>query len=91
MGAVPQRCVATVDLTKTLGAAVRHHRELIRLSQEELADRAELDRTYVSGVERGRRNPTVQVLQRMAEALGIDLDVLFATARDLAAKTHGDK
>lgn len=75
-----------LDLTRTLGAAVRHHRELMRLSQEDLAERAGLDRTYISGVERGRRNPTVQVLQCLAQALGIDLDVLFATARELAVK-----
>jgi len=54
------------------------------LSQEQLAERAGLDRTYVSGVERGRRNPTLDVLQRLANALGSDLDVLFATARQLA-------
>ena len=41
------------------------------LSQEELADRAKLDRTYISGVERGVRNPTVLVLQRLATALNI--------------------
>jgi transcriptional regulator with XRE-family HTH domain len=41
------------------------------LSQEELADRARLDRTYVSGVERGIRNPTVLVLQDLAGALGV--------------------
>jgi transcriptional regulator with XRE-family HTH domain len=57
---------------------------LLRLSQEQLAERAGLDRTYVSGVERGRRNPTLDVLQRLANALGSDLDVLFATARQLA-------
>ena len=73
-----------MDLGGHLGAAIRRHRELIRISQEELADRAGLDRTYVSGVERGRRNPTVKILQRLADALGSDLDVIFATARELA-------
>ena len=63
---------------------MRRHRELVRLSQEDLADRAELDRTYVSGIERGRRNPTLKVLQRLADALGVDLDVIFATAREIA-------
>lgn len=63
---------------------MRRHRTLIRLSQEELADRAGKDRTYISGIERGRRNPTLDVLQSIADALGVDLDVLFATARDIA-------
>ena len=55
-----------MDLSTHFGAAVRRHRELMRISQEELADRASLDRTYVSGIERGRRNPTLMVLQRLA-------------------------
>jgi transcriptional regulator with XRE-family HTH domain len=75
-----------MDLARHFGAAIRRHRELIRLSQEELAERAGLDRTYVSGVERGRRNPTLEVLQRLADALGADLDVIFATARELASR-----
>lgn len=72
-----------MDLAVRFGPAVKRHRELIRLSQEELADRAGLDRTYVSGIERGRRNPTLRVVQRLADALGADLDVIFATAREL--------
>jgi transcriptional regulator with XRE-family HTH domain len=76
-----------MDLTRYLGEALRRHRELIRLSQEDLADRAGIDRTYVSGLERGRRNPTVKVLQRLADALGVDLDVIFATAREIAQRT----
>jgi transcriptional regulator with XRE-family HTH domain len=77
-----------LDLTAHFGKAVRRHRLLIRLSQEELALRAGLDRTYVSGVERGTRNPTLKIQQQIAQALGADLDVIFATARDLAL--HGE-
>ncbi len=39
------------------------------LSQEALAEKADIDRTYVSGVERGVRNPTVTVVARFASAL----------------------
>ncbi|WPZ35518.1 helix-turn-helix transcriptional regulator [Thalassobaculum sp. OXR-137] len=78
-----------MDLAKHFGAAVRTHRKLLRLSQEELADRAEMDRTYVSGIERGTRNPTLDVLQRVADALGSDLDVIFATAREIALNSKG--
>lgn len=74
-----------MDLASRFGDAIRSHRELIRLSQEELADRAGLDRTYISGVERGTRNPTLKVMQRLSDALGADLDVVFATARQLDA------
>jgi transcriptional regulator with XRE-family HTH domain len=75
-----------VNLADQFGPAVRKHRELLRLSQEDLADRAGLDRTYLSGVERGVRNPTIEVMQKIATGLGSDLDVLFATARELATK-----
>jgi transcriptional regulator with XRE-family HTH domain len=51
------------------------------LSQEELADRAQIHQTYLSGVERGRRNPTITVLQRIAEALDADIADLVETRR----------
>jgi transcriptional regulator with XRE-family HTH domain len=75
-----------MDLGEHFGAAVRRHRELLRISQEELAARAQMDRTYVSGVERGVRNPSLEVMQRLARALGADLDVIFATAREIGSK-----
>ncbi|MBB2828177.1 UNVERIFIED_ORG: transcriptional regulator with XRE-family HTH domain [Rhizobium esperanzae] len=78
-----------MDLSKHYGAAVRQHRLLVRLSQEELAERAGLDRTYVSGIERGRRNPSLRNLQNISEALGVDLDVMFATARQIALSHPG--
>jgi transcriptional regulator with XRE-family HTH domain len=75
-----------MDLGEHFGAAIRRHRELLRISQEELAARAHMDRTYVSGVERGVRNPSLEVMQRLARALGADLDVIFATAREIGSK-----
>ena len=53
-----------------LGPVVRDRRRALGVSQEALAERAGLDRTYVSGVERGVRNPTVQALFRLAVGLG---------------------
>ncbi|MEJ1161176.1 helix-turn-helix transcriptional regulator [Prosthecomicrobium sp. N25] len=44
-------------------------RDLLDLSQEALADEAKIDRTYISGIERGKRNPSVDLLARLAEAL----------------------
>jgi transcriptional regulator with XRE-family HTH domain len=58
-------------ICKVVGQNVRRAREAMGLSQEELGDVAELDRTYVSGVERGIRNPTIKVLARLADALKI--------------------
>lgn len=46
-------------------------------SQEELAHRADLDRTYVSGVERGVRNPTLDVITKFARTLDIEIADLF--------------
>ena len=56
-------------IIRTLAANVRQARTAIRLSQEELALEAEVDRTYVSQVERGKRNITIVVLARLARAL----------------------
>ena len=50
----------------------------IGLSQDELAHRAGLHRTYVSGVERGVRNPTITVVDKLAKALGVSLSTLLA-------------
>ena len=56
-----------------LGAAIRHFRQTEGVSQEELAARAGLHRTYVGGVERGERNPSFLSLLRLAEALATPL------------------
>lgn len=74
-----------MDLSCHFGAALRHHRALLNLSQEDLATKAGLDRTYVSGVERGARNPTLRVMQRLADAVESDLAALFETAKQFAA------
>lgn len=59
------------------GKNVRLKREAVGLSQEQLAEKADLDRTYVSGIERGVRNPTVLSAARVAAALRIPLAELF--------------
>ena len=60
-----------MDLRQQVGRNVRRIRRELDISQEELAFRAELHRTYISGVERGIRNPTIIVLGRIADALGV--------------------
>lgn len=57
------------DYRRILAKNVRAARERLGLSQEALADEAEIDRTYISGIERGKRNPSVDLLARLAEAL----------------------
>lgn len=53
-------------------------RERLGFSQEALSLAADLDRTYVSGVERGSRNPTLKTIHRLARALDLSLAELFA-------------
>jgi transcriptional regulator with XRE-family HTH domain len=55
-----------VDVHARLGQNVRRLREAAGWSQEAYADEAGIHRTYVSDIERGRRNPTISVLQKMA-------------------------
>lgn len=62
------------------GRAVRDHRRRRNLSQEELGFRSGLHRTYVSGIERGRRNPTLDSILKLAEALGVAPGVLVDRA-----------
>ncbi|MDJ0821543.1 MAG: helix-turn-helix transcriptional regulator [Paracoccaceae bacterium] len=69
-----------MKLEKTFGANVRRWRKERGLSQEELAARAELHTTYVSGIETGYRNPTVKIVGRIAGALGIEPAELFRDA-----------
>lgn len=47
------------------------------LSQEDLAHRAEVHQTYLSGLENGRRNPSIKVVERIADALGVDVVEMF--------------
>lgn len=60
-----------MDMRQVVGKNVRKFREARGLSQEQLAFETELHRTYISGVERGIRNPTVLVLEKLAKALKI--------------------
>ena len=60
-----------MDIRRRVGTNVKAARDARGWSQEELADRAELHRTYISGVERGVRNPTITVLERLATALQV--------------------
>ncbi len=66
---------------KTLfGVAVRTLRSQIGISQEELAHRAGLHRTYVSDIERGARNVSLESIERLARALEISVSALFSRA-----------
>lgn len=58
-----------MDWNEIVAANVRRLRVQRKLTQEQLAHDAEIDLTYLGGIERGRRNPSVSVLGRLAAAL----------------------
>jgi len=64
-------------LLRGLGWRVRQLRESKRWTQEVLADRAGLDRSYIAGIEAGLRNPSTKALAKLARALGVTLSQLF--------------
>ncbi|HWC59649.1 MAG TPA: helix-turn-helix transcriptional regulator [Verrucomicrobiae bacterium] len=61
---------------------VRKRREEKELTQEALAERANLDPTYISGIERGMRNPSVLSVLRIARALGVTTSKLMEKVDD---------
>jgi transcriptional regulator with XRE-family HTH domain len=65
---------------RAFGAAIRALREKLSISQEELGHRAGLDRTYVSGIERGVRNPTLRIIRLFARELGVRPSALLKKA-----------
>ena len=60
-----------MDVVQLLGENVRHYRKLKGMTQEQLAADAGLERSYVSDLERGTRNPSVLALGRLALALDL--------------------
>jgi transcriptional regulator with XRE-family HTH domain len=67
-----------MEVRRRVALNIKRLRTAQALSQEELADRANLHRTYISGVERAVRNPTITVLEKIAVALDVPLTELVA-------------
>lgn len=66
-----------MDIRARLGQNVRRLREARGWSQEDYADRAGIHRTYVSDIERGRRNPTVTVVEKLAGPFEVEVGSLL--------------
>lgn len=62
-----------------VGLRIRELRKALELSQEALAYKAEVDRTYVTDVENGRRNVSIEILERLIKALNISFADFFNT------------
>ncbi len=71
------------NIIQVMGENVRALRQSLSLSQEELAFRAGVDRTYISQIERGVGNPSVLVLVKIAATLGVGLQELLAERQRL--------
>ena len=82
-----------VDVKKIFGASVKAWRKRLGFSQEELAERSELHRTYISDVERGARNLSLESITRLARALDISVSTLFPpelpTGKATGVSNHG--
>ncbi|BCM24343.1 transcriptional regulator [Methyloradius palustris] len=70
--------VKNTNLSIRFGLRIKELRKSKGLSQEDFADLCELDRTYISGIERGKRNPSLNALEILAKALNISIGELFS-------------
>ncbi len=68
---------ATDDIYKVIGERIRKLRKAQDLSQEQLAERAGIDRSHMGFIEQGRRQPTLTTLHKLTKSLGISLEKLF--------------
>ena len=68
---------ADMDIRKKFGKRVKELRQTKGLSQEGLANFAELDRTYIPSIEKGERNVSIEVIQKLSVAFGIKISELL--------------
>ena len=64
-------------ISRAFGWRVRRLREARAWTQERLAEQADLDRSYIAGIEAGLRNPSLQSIWRVAKALGVTMSELL--------------
>ncbi|HZP75845.1 MAG TPA: helix-turn-helix transcriptional regulator [Pseudolabrys sp.] len=69
------------DVRRMVGGNVKRLRQAAGISQAALAERMDVDRAYISGLELGQRNPTVVTLWHLAKALGAPLQAFFEEPR----------
>jgi CheY-like chemotaxis protein/DNA-binding transcriptional regulator YiaG len=79
--------MTAIDLKKHLGTTIRAQRSSLGISQEELAYRSGLHRTYISDLERGARNPSIETVGKLASALDMSVSKLF----DRGANGNGER
>lgn len=70
-----------MNVNKQLGMRIRYLREQRKMTLEDLSFESNVNKNYLSDLERGNRNPTVKILERIAIALDITLEELFKGIR----------
>jgi len=66
-----------MDIKQKVGLRIRELRKQLELSQESLAYKAEVDRTYMTDVENGRRNVSLEILEKIIKALEVSFSEFF--------------
>ena len=74
------------DLANAFGAVLRQHRQAKSITQEKLSERADVDVKMIRMVERGTRNPSLNLADSLTHGLGIPLSQLIAEAEQLRRK-----
>lgn len=64
-------------ITEKVGSRIKELRRALELSQEKLTLKAEVDRTYLAGVEQGKRNPSIKSLEKILKALEVSFGEFF--------------
>jgi transcriptional regulator with XRE-family HTH domain len=82
--------VVSTDISRRFGLLVRKDRLAKKLSQEALAEKADIHPTHVGLIERGLRNPSLHIAQSIALALGYPLWQLVREAESRERGRHGD-
>ena len=68
-----------MDIKEKIGKRIRELRDFKKISQEKLAELADLDRTYISSVEKGKRNISIENIEKIVKALGFTLQEFFTS------------
>ncbi len=71
-----------MDIIKVFGSNVKYYRQVVGLSQEALAEKCGMHRTYISAIECFRRSISLENIQRIADALAIEPYKLFIENRE---------
>jgi transcriptional regulator with XRE-family HTH domain len=77
-----------MDIRARFGGNVKLLRSEAGVSQDEFADQVGVHRTYLSGIERGLRAPTIIVVEKIANALNVEAGVLFANVERGTLQDH---